>query len=142
MNPAYRFRFLVLLPGLWLLAACAGPGHKQLPTQVEDAASKQPVVSIQGYLVCDTRVEQQLKQGWTQMAELMEQKPGFIRAQLNRGSGASRLWIEISHWRSVQDLRSALSDAKVQQQLSHLPKPRFNHLFTPAGGGKYARGYQ
>ncbi|MBK1672192.1 hypothetical protein CKO35_02530 [Ectothiorhodospira shaposhnikovii] len=121
------FAILALL----LLAGCAGPGHRHLPYQLGAEDNTQPVVSIQGYIIRKSTCQRQLTDEWEHMAEIMSSKPGFISAELNQGSGRSRLWIEISHWESAESLRTALESTEVQEQLQRMPKTRFNHLFIP-----------
>lgn len=131
MKQSSLTKYIFLILALLLLAGCTGPGHRHLPYQLGAENSTQPVVSIQGYIIRESTHEQQLIDNWERMAEIMSRKSGFIRAELNQGSGRSRLWIEVSHWESAESLRAALESTEVQEQLERMPKTRFNHLFTP-----------
>ncbi|WP_404419297.1 antibiotic biosynthesis monooxygenase family protein [Marinospirillum sp.] len=131
MMPLPLVKYITLALVLFFLAGCAGPGHRQLPQQLEAENDRQPVVSIQGYQLCKSTSQQQLRAGWERMAEIMSSQPGFIKAELNQGSGESRLWIEMSYWKDAASLRSALENEDAQKQLQRMPKARFNHLFVP-----------
>jgi heme-degrading monooxygenase HmoA len=51
----------------------------------------------------------------------MKAQPGFISAQLHRGTGATRFVTNVSVWESTEALRNAVSSPEFQQKSQGYP---------------------
>lgn len=60
-------------------------------------------------------------EAWEVDSKLMETKPGFISAQLHRGTGSSRVLVNMAVWESADLLGQAFASPEFQNTLSHYP---------------------
>lgn len=58
---------------------------------------------------------------WEVDASLMKAKPGFISAQLHRGTGTSRVLVNIAVWETTESLAAAFTSPEFQDTLSRYP---------------------
>lgn len=65
-------------------------------------------------------VDEVLK-AWAEDAAFFKKKPGFISAQLHRGTGGSGVFINYAVWESVEHLKQALSDPAFGSALARYP---------------------
>ncbi len=58
---------------------------------------------------------------WEKDALFMKGQPGFISTQLHRGTGASRVLVNVAVWESTEALRAAFTSPEFQQALGGYP---------------------
>ncbi len=66
-----------------------------------------PVILINKFTVEPEHTEQFLKQ-WALDAAFMRRQPGSISAQLHKGIGASRIFLNYAVWESVAEFQTGL----------------------------------
>jgi quinol monooxygenase YgiN/alkylhydroperoxidase family enzyme len=60
-------------------------------------------------------------EAWEEDARLMKAKPGYISAQLHRGTGTSRVLVNIAVWESTESLARAFASPDFQDTLRRYP---------------------
>ncbi|HEY1967694.1 MAG TPA: antibiotic biosynthesis monooxygenase family protein [Pseudonocardia sp.] len=78
----------------------------------------EPVVLINVFEVAAEHAEAFVEQ-WTETADLLRAKPGFIDTALHRASapGSRFQFINVAHWRRAGQFQAAISSPEVQEQL-------------------------
>lgn len=68
---------------------------------------------------------------WQEDATYMKAQPGYISAQLHRGTGNSRVLVNIAVWESTEALVKAFSDPEFQSKHDRYPEGivMYPHLF-------------
>jgi heme-degrading monooxygenase HmoA len=79
-----------------------------------------PVVLINTFTVRPEEVDQ-LLQAWAADAAFFKRQPGFISAQLHRGIGGSRVFLNYAVWESVEQFRQAFGQPEFQEALRAYP---------------------
>jgi heme-degrading monooxygenase HmoA len=59
---------------------------------------------------------------WTEDARFMSAQPGYVTAQLHRGIGDSTTFVNVAVWRSVANLRAAVTSPEFQTHLQAYPE--------------------
>lgn len=62
-----------------------------------------------------------LLDAWTADAAYMQDQPGYVSTQLHRGIGGSTTFVNIAQWRSVEDLRNAVSKPEFVARMGEYP---------------------
>ena len=90
-----------------------------------------PVILINEFTVAPEDTERFLK-AWTAHAVVMKQQPGFISAQLHRGIGGSRVFVNYAVWESVADFKRAFNNPEFQARMQDYPPSvvASPHLFS------------
>jgi heme-degrading monooxygenase HmoA len=79
-----------------------------------------PVVLINTFTV-DPEEAEQLLEAWAADAAFFKRQPGFISAQLHRGIGGSRVFLNYAVWESVEQFRQAFGQPEFQEALRAYP---------------------
>ena len=79
-----------------------------------------PVVLVNTFTV-DPAESNDLLAAWAADAAWMKRQPGFIWAQLHRGVGDSRLFLNYAVWESSAQFRRAFSHPEFRAHLGHYP---------------------
>lgn len=89
-----------------------------------------PVILINKFTVEPEHTEQFLKQ-WALDAAFMRRQPGSISAQLHKGIGASRIFLNYAVWESVADFKRAFNNPEFQKTIREYPASvvALPHLF-------------
>jgi heme-degrading monooxygenase HmoA len=100
------------------------------PLGVQLRAPSGPVVLVNTFFVPEPAQEEFLA-GWREQAAHMASCPGFVSTQLHRGTGGSRLLLNIAHWESTQALAAAHADPAFRQRSAALPEGvvAYPHVF-------------
>ncbi|HZA70048.1 MAG TPA: antibiotic biosynthesis monooxygenase family protein [Nitrososphaeraceae archaeon] len=94
-----------------------------LKDQMENEAAG-PVVLINKFNVDSDEVEQFLE-AWKEDATKFKDQSGFISAQLHKGIGKSRVFVNYAVWESLDHFKNAVDNVigpDFQSQLSKYPK--------------------
>jgi quinol monooxygenase YgiN len=69
---------------------------------------------------------------WADDATFMKQQPGYISAQLHRGTAGSATFLNIAVWESVAALRAAFTNPEFQAAMKRYPDDAVAspHVFT------------
>jgi heme-degrading monooxygenase HmoA len=89
-----------------------------------------PVVLVNMFSVPEGTLDQTVAK-WKEDAEFMKHQPGYISAQLHRGTGDSHLLVNIAVWESTATLVSAFSSPEFQAKHDGWPEGTvaYPHLF-------------
>lgn len=89
-----------------------------------------PVVLVNMFSVPEGTVDQAVAK-WKDDAEYMKHQPGYISAQLHRGTGESHLLVNIAVWESTETLVRAFSSPEFQGKHDGWPDGTiaYPHLF-------------
>jgi len=79
-----------------------------------------PIVLCNTFVVPEGTIEAVMK-AWHDDAGFMKAQPGFISAQLHRGTGGSRVLVNLSVWESTESLRNAFSSPEFQSKAKSYP---------------------
>lgn len=79
-----------------------------------------PVVLVNSFVVPDGAMEEVLA-CWQADAGYLKGCPGFISAQLHRGTGGSRLLVNVAVWESTAALAQAFADPDFQTKAHQYP---------------------
>jgi heme-degrading monooxygenase HmoA len=90
------------------------PVHAQM--EQEDS----PVILVNQFIVEPEDSEQFLKL-WAEDAAIMKRQPGFISAQMHKGIGSSRVFLNYAVWESVEHFRRAFHNAEFQAKIRTYP---------------------
>lgn len=80
-----------------------------------------PVVLVNKFIVEPEEAERFLKL-WAEDAAIMRRQPGAISAQLHKGIGISRVFLNYAIWESVADFRRAFHNPEFQDKIRHYPR--------------------
>ncbi|MEU9058956.1 antibiotic biosynthesis monooxygenase family protein [Streptomyces sp. NPDC048430] len=72
------------------------------------------------FIAPDGKVDEVLE-AWKRDAAYFQKQPGYISAQLHRGTGGSRMLVNVAVWESVALLRAAFSAEEFQKARSNYP---------------------
>jgi heme-degrading monooxygenase HmoA len=86
--------------------------------QLQESAA--PVVLMNKFVVPEGGHDEVLA-AWEKDAAYMKAQPGFISTQLHRGTGSSRVLVNVAVWESTDALRAAFGSAAFQQALANYP---------------------
>ncbi|WP_063043397.1 antibiotic biosynthesis monooxygenase family protein [Nocardia pseudovaccinii] len=95
-------------------------------------AGAEPVTIVNTFLAPEGRV-QDVIEIWRQDSEIMKAKPGFISAQLHRGTADSRVLTNVAVWESTKALQEAFVSPDFQAVLPTYPdgSVAYPHLVRP-----------
>jgi heme-degrading monooxygenase HmoA len=79
-----------------------------------------PIVLINTFIVPDGKMDEVLA-NWKDDAAFMKGCPGYISTQLHRGTGNSRLLVNVAVWQSTEALFAAFSDPDFQEKAHRYP---------------------
>ncbi|MEQ0557496.1 antibiotic biosynthesis monooxygenase family protein [Amycolatopsis sp. NEAU-NG30] len=93
-----------------------------------------PVVLANTFVVPEERTETFLAL-FRRQAEFMRAQPGFVSLQLHRGTGGSRLLMNVAVWASTQALATALAHPEFQRVAAEFPGDivSYPHVFEQIG---------
>jgi heme-degrading monooxygenase HmoA len=80
-----------------------------------------PIVLINVFNVAPEDAERFLEV-WTKDAEFMQEQPGFISAQLHRGTAGSGTFVNVARWESARALGRAFGSPEFQASLADYPE--------------------
>jgi heme-degrading monooxygenase HmoA len=80
-----------------------------------------PVVLMNQFNVAPDDVERFLEV-WAADAAFMKQQPGFISAQLHRGTAGSTTFVNVAVWESSRALGEAFRSPEFQQRIGEYPE--------------------
>ena len=86
-----------------------------------------PVVLINKFTVAPEDEEEFLK-SWTAVSVVQKQQPGFISAQLHKGVGGSRLFVNYAVWESTTALTQAFHNPEFRAMTKDYPP---NVVYSP-----------
>lgn len=78
------------------------------------------VILVNQFLVEPDDAEQFLKR-WAEDAAIMKRQPGFISAQLHKGVGGSRVFLNYTVWESVADFKRAFNNPEFRANIESYP---------------------
>ncbi|MBZ5728225.1 MAG: antibiotic biosynthesis monooxygenase [Acidobacteriia bacterium] len=79
-----------------------------------------PVILINQFVVEPEDAEGFLKL-WAEDAAIMKRQPGFISAQMHKGVGDSRVFLNYAVWESVADFKRAFHNPEFQAKIRAYP---------------------
>jgi quinol monooxygenase YgiN len=79
-----------------------------------------PIVLINEFNVAPDDAERFLD-AWADDARYMKQQPGFISAQLHRGTAGSATFVNIAVWESARALGAAFGSVEFQRRAARYP---------------------
>jgi heme-degrading monooxygenase HmoA len=79
-----------------------------------------PVVLVNVFNVAPEDAER-LVEAWTDDAGFMKQQPGFITAQLHRGTAGSSTFVNVAEWESARALGEAFRSPEFQSRAGRYP---------------------
>ena len=90
-----------------------------------------PVVLINQFTLAPGDAEQ-FPQLWADDAAFMKQQPGFVSAQLHRGTAGSTTFVNVAVWESARALGQALGSPEFQARVARYPDSTVAapHVFT------------
>ena len=80
-----------------------------------------PVVLINVFKVAPEDAEQ-LLEAWADDAAFMKRQPGFVSAQLHRGTAGSGTFVNVAEWESAQALGRAFASPEFQRGIGRYPE--------------------
>ncbi len=86
--------------------------------QLQEEAA--PVVLVNTFLTPEGGHDEVVA-AWEKDAAFMKAQPGFISTQLHRGTGTSRVLVNVAVWESTEALRAAFTSPEFQQALGRYP---------------------
>ena len=87
--------------------------------QLDDAGTR-PIDLVNVFTIAPEDVEEFLAV-WADDAAFMKQQPGFIRAQLHRGTAGSTVFVNVARWESPATLRAAFTSPEFQAAAARYP---------------------
>ncbi|MET9491095.1 antibiotic biosynthesis monooxygenase [Nocardia sp. NPDC006630] len=95
-------------------------------------AGDEPVTIVNTFLAPEGGMDD-VFEIWRQDSEIMKSKPGFISAQLYRGTAGSRVLTNVAVWESASALNAAFLGPEFQQLLPSYPdgSVAYPHLVRP-----------
>ena len=94
--------------------------HVTYADQLADAGTG-PVELVNVFTMAPEDVEEFLAV-WTDDAEYMRSRPGFVRTRLHRGTGGSAVFVNVASWESAAALRDAFTSPEFQRALARYPR--------------------
>ncbi|MGH3912085.1 MAG: antibiotic biosynthesis monooxygenase family protein [Pseudonocardiaceae bacterium] len=88
------------------------------PAQLQETTG--PVTLMNLFVAPEGQVDTVLAV-WAGAAKLMKAKPGFISTQMHRGTGNSRVLVNMAVWESSDLFRQAFASPDLQHTLSQYP---------------------
>jgi heme-degrading monooxygenase HmoA len=90
-----------------------------------------PIVLINQFHV-EPEDAEQLVEAWGEDAGYMKRQPGYISAQLYRGTAGSTTFVNVAVWESAAALRNAFTNPEFQARMGRYPSTAVAspHLFT------------
>ncbi len=90
-----------------------------------------PIVLINQFHVAPEDADRLVK-AWADDAAFMKQQPGYISAQLYRGTAGSTTFVNVAVWESTSALRDAFGNPEFQARMSGYPESSVAspHVFT------------
>ncbi|WP_432181598.1 antibiotic biosynthesis monooxygenase family protein [Streptomyces sp. NBC_00063] len=79
-----------------------------------------PVVLINTFVAPEGKVDEVLA-AWKTDAEHFQKQPGYISTQLHRGTGGSRVLVNIAVWESTAHLAAAVDTEAFRKSLANYP---------------------
>src|SRR3954470_7818953 len=79
-----------------------------------------PIVLANTFVVPEERTEAFLAL-FRRQAEFMKAQPGFVSLQMHKGTGGSRLLMNVAVWESTQALATAVGSAQFQRMAAEFP---------------------
>ncbi|MGA8596348.1 MAG: antibiotic biosynthesis monooxygenase family protein [Bryobacteraceae bacterium] len=79
-----------------------------------------PVILVNSFTVEPEDAEQFLTH-WAADAAIMKRQPGFISAQMHKGIGDSRVFLNYAVWQSVADFKGAFNNPEFQATIRAYP---------------------
>jgi len=79
-----------------------------------------PVILINQFFVEPEDAEQFLEL-WAEDAAIMKRQPGFISAQMHKGVGESRVFLNYAVWECVADFKRAFQNPEFQANIGTYP---------------------
>jgi heme-degrading monooxygenase HmoA len=79
-----------------------------------------PVVLVNVFNVAPEDAER-LVDAWTDDAAFMKQQPGFVSAQLHRGTAGSSTFVNVAEWESARALGEAFRSPEFQSHVGQYP---------------------
>jgi heme-degrading monooxygenase HmoA len=79
-----------------------------------------PVVLVNIFNVASGDTER-LLEVWAEDAAFMQQQPGFISAQMHRGTAGSTTFVNVARWESAKALGRAFGSPEFQARLAEYP---------------------
>jgi heme-degrading monooxygenase HmoA len=80
-----------------------------------------PIVLVNLFTVAPEEADQ-LQEVWAEDAAFMKSQPGFVSAQLHRGTAGSSTFVNVAEWESAAALGRAFGSAEFQARLSLYPE--------------------
>ncbi|HEY0813487.1 MAG TPA: antibiotic biosynthesis monooxygenase family protein [Pseudonocardia sp.] len=91
-------------------------------TYAEQIGSHDGPIKLVNLFTMDTDDVEGFLRVWSEDAAFMKRQPGYIRAQLHRGTAGSATFINIATWESAEALRVAFTAPEFQQTLTNYPE--------------------
>ncbi|MFG2592308.1 antibiotic biosynthesis monooxygenase family protein [Streptomyces sp. NPDC048438] len=88
--------------------------------QLRSPDDGQPVTLINSFLAPEGEIDKVIEV-WRQDSLIMKARPGFVSAQLYRGTGDSRTLTNVAVWETLTALREAFSCEEFQSTLALYP---------------------
>ncbi|MFC3577450.1 antibiotic biosynthesis monooxygenase family protein [Streptomyces yaanensis] len=103
---------------------------ESIPYRQQLQGEEGPIVLINTFTAPDGKVDE-VVEAWKWDAQYFQKQPGYISAQLHRGTAGSRVLVNVAVWESVAQLRAAFSTEEFQKARSHYPDGSFSypHIF-------------
>ena len=79
-----------------------------------------PVIFVNAFIVEPEGAEQFLRL-WAESAGIMKRQPGFISAQMHKGVGDSRVFLNYAVWESMADFKRASDNPEFQANIRTYP---------------------
>ena len=79
-----------------------------------------PVILVNQFTVEPDEVEQFLSL-WAEDAAIMKRQPGFISAQMHKGVGSSRVFLNYAVWESMAQFKRAFNHPEFQAKIRMYP---------------------
>ncbi|MEW2297763.1 antibiotic biosynthesis monooxygenase family protein [Streptomyces sp. NPDC006743] len=89
-----------------------------------------PIVLANTFFVPEERAEEFLSL-FRRQAEFMKAQPGFVSLQMHRGTGGSRLMMNVAVWESTEALARAFGSPEFQRMAAEFPDDivSYPHIF-------------
>lgn len=79
-----------------------------------------PIVLVNLFNVAPEDAER-LVEAWSDDAAFMKQQPGFVSAQLHRGTAGSSTFVNVAEWESARALGEAFGSPEFQGHMARYP---------------------
>jgi quinol monooxygenase YgiN len=83
-------------------------------------AGNGPIVLINVFSVAPEEADS-LLEVWAEDAAFMKQQPGFVSAQMHRGTAGSSTFVNVAEWESAAALGRAFASPEFQRRLGQYP---------------------